>query len=432
MNSIKFTSQQEEAMRLIGRWYRQERGRPFILNGYAGCGKTTVAKYISEKIGIGSDEVIYIAYTGKAALQLRKKGCEDATTIHKLLYKPVLKDKERLHEMMRNRDKLIVNSHEYKKICSDIMKEKQRLRELSFESRPDEARIAKSRLVVVDESSMINEKIASDLSRIGLPIIYCGDPFQLPPIKGDSPVARMQPNMFLTDVVRQALDNPILRLATNLRQEKYFSYSPINEVNGDMSLKIIPMSNPDYEIYEDHDQVICGTHKSRYTLNRNLRSRRIGRGEIKENDRFLVAKGDKIIFGANHDDISIFNGSIGILDEISESETTKVYKDHNGKIEKIDKDFLLISGETAETKFEDYDVWGGMLKVLKKPDDAPICQNIDYSYAITCHRSQGSEWDSVLVHYDPWWPEMRNRWIYTALTRAAKRCTIVVPGRSHD
>ena len=125
-----------------------ERGTPqlFRLFGYAGTGKTTLARHLAAHI---DGEVKFAAFTGKAALVMRRKGCDGASTIHSLIY---------------------------------------RARE-SGEETPtfelwDDAPASKAKLIVIDECSMVDAELGRDLMSFGVPVLVLGDPAQLPPIAG--------------------------------------------------------------------------------------------------------------------------------------------------------------------------------------------------------------------------------------------------------
>ena len=86
-----FTPHQDAALKAVAAWLKDgpgSRGTPqiFRLFGYAGTGKTTLARHLAE--GVDGD-VVFGAFTGKAALVMRRKGCQGATTIHSLIYKPI-------------------------------------------------------------------------------------------------------------------------------------------------------------------------------------------------------------------------------------------------------------------------------------------------------------------------------------------------------
>jgi exodeoxyribonuclease-5 len=78
---MRFIPQQDKALCAVNRWLREGGNQVFRLFGYAGTGKTTLAKYIAE------DRVLFAAFTGKAAHVMRSKGCDGASTLHSLIYK---------------------------------------------------------------------------------------------------------------------------------------------------------------------------------------------------------------------------------------------------------------------------------------------------------------------------------------------------------
>src|ERR1700758_5096149 len=84
-----FTPHQDAALAAVGRWLKQKPGvgdtpQVFRLFGYAGTGKTTLARHVAEGI---DGKVLFAAFTGKAALVMRNKGCNSASTIHSLIYR---------------------------------------------------------------------------------------------------------------------------------------------------------------------------------------------------------------------------------------------------------------------------------------------------------------------------------------------------------
>ena len=143
-----FTPQQDAALTAVATWLKAARGREsiFRLFGYAGTGKTTLAKHLAEGI---DGKVLFAAFTGKAACVMRSKGCNGATTIHSLIYKA--------------RD----NGEETPSF--DLW---------------HEAPASKAKLIVVDECSMVDAELAHDLMSFRVPLLVLGDPAQLPPIQG--------------------------------------------------------------------------------------------------------------------------------------------------------------------------------------------------------------------------------------------------------
>jgi exodeoxyribonuclease-5 len=118
----------------------------FRLFGYAGTGKTTLARHIADGV---DGEVKFAAFTGKAALVMRNKGCDNASTIHSLIY--------------RARESGVEQP--------------------SFELW-DDAPASKAKLIVIDECSMVDAELGRDLMSFDCPLLVLGDPAQLPPIQG--------------------------------------------------------------------------------------------------------------------------------------------------------------------------------------------------------------------------------------------------------
>src|SRR6202790_5741600 len=91
-----FTPHQDAALKAVAAWLKLRpgsRGTPrlFRVFGYAGTGKTTLARHLAEDV---DGKVLFAAFTGKAALVMRRKGCAGASTIHSLIYKPLERESE--------------------------------------------------------------------------------------------------------------------------------------------------------------------------------------------------------------------------------------------------------------------------------------------------------------------------------------------------
>ncbi len=341
----------------IMHWYKGSK-QTFVLAGYAGTGKTTLAKYIAE--AIGEESVVFCAYTGKAVNVLREKGCHRATTIHGAIYKLEGEDEE---------DKTPYFSLNYN---SDIKK---------------------ANLVIVDEYSMLSKEIIIDLHKLADKILYLGDPFQLPPVNGQ---CDLEPNAFIHEIHRQALDSDIIRSATLVRENKKLNYCNTPEFSYMPSTELAP------EAYLEADQVIVGYNHTRNTWNDRFRLR-LGFEGVYPN------KGEKLICLKNNREHGLFNGMIGA--------STKKAK---------------LKGGVLRLSFDDLknlEVWSGDFERNLVPDYASkFLDRFDYAYTITCHKSQGSEFDKVVIYNQPVGKGIeRQRWLYTAITRGKKKVTLVEP-----
>ena len=142
----EWSPEQSGAIDQVSRWLKQGEPQVFRLFGYAGVGKTTLARHIAEG---ARGETAFAAFTGKAALVMRSKGCAGATTIHALIY--------RASEGAEGAPTFTLNA---------------------------DGPASRAGLIVIDECSMVDAELARDLISFGKPILVLGDPFQLPPVKG--------------------------------------------------------------------------------------------------------------------------------------------------------------------------------------------------------------------------------------------------------
>ena len=178
---MKFSPEQDAALKAVAQWLKTGRPQVFRLFGFAGTGKTTLARHIAD--GIDGD-VLFAAFTGKAAQVMRAKGCGNARTLHSLIYRP----------------------------RGETTEEKTGEVSPTFAlNRRSPA--AKASLIVVDECSMVDEALGKDLLSFGAPVLVLGDPGQLPPVSGGGYFTEAQPDALLTEVHRQARENPIIAMA---------------------------------------------------------------------------------------------------------------------------------------------------------------------------------------------------------------------------
>src|SRR5690606_24318855 len=145
--------------------------------GYAGTGKTTIAKHLAESIG---GNVLFAAYTGKAAHVLRNKGCEGAATIHSLIYRSRDKSKQHLHELEEELTQLLISMKDMEQDYIDNHPKVRALKrdiddEIHNSSQPmfilnNESTVREADLVVIDECSMVDATMGQDLLSFGTPV----------------------------------------------------------------------------------------------------------------------------------------------------------------------------------------------------------------------------------------------------------------------
>src|SRR5258708_3887624 len=261
-----FTPHQDAALKTASAWLKTARGRAsiFRLFGYAGTGKTTLAKHLAESI---EGKVLFAAFTGKAASVMRSKGCHGATTIHSLIYK-----------------------------ARDSGRETP-----TFELW-GEAPASKAKLIIIDECSMVDAELARDLMSFGVPLLVLGDPAQLPPIQGGGFFTSTKPDAMLTEVHRQAQDDPIVRLSMMIRagnslQEGHYGESAVVCREAVDPARVIGA-----------DQILVGRNATRRAYNARLRQRR-GFTDV------LPMTGDKLVCLRNNRRKGLFNGGLWMVSE---------------------------------------------------------------------------------------------------------------------
>jgi len=242
--------------------------------------------------------------------------------------------------------------------------------------------------VIVDEASMVSEGIYRDLKSFGKPLVFVGDHGQLEPV-GDKFNLMGEPDYKLETIHRNA--GEIAHFAEYIRQ----GYKPSSwEIRNGVGRKIkfLPR-NTHREMVAEVDQTICAYNKTRAELNAFVR-RSLGRPE-------KPVVGDRVMCLRNDSLAGLFNGMQGVVGEI------------------YDDVISFESDEFVYTVQFDPTVFGQVKYEFEHSRESPM--PFDYCYAVTCHKCQGSEYDSVLVleqKCDLW---DHRRWAYTAASRAKEK-----------
>lgn len=382
---MELTTTQGTAVDRIAEWvksYHKGASVPqvFRLFGFAGTGKTTLARHVAE--ALGRDAVHFAAYTGKATDVLRRSGCPQATTIHQFVYKPV-------GEKLKN--------GKYTPI---------------FEAKGGNTGPL-LKLVVLDECSMLNRYDAENLLRLELPVLVLGDPGQLPPVKGSGYFTHSEeypvdtPDVMLTEVHRQAEESPVLQLATLVRNGRVIR-------SGTYGTSTVLPSVPLHEIdINGYDQIICGRNKTRNAVNNLVRCAR----GIEDP---LPVVGDRVVCLDNSYDHGVLNGQTFMVQEILPNESEKADEAKIMTMRLVD---ATIGKEVVVP------AWKACFQG-KDMDEIPYrfrkaATQFDFGYALTAHKAQGSQFDSVIILDESRvFHDMASRWLYTAITRAASRVLV--------
>jgi exodeoxyribonuclease-5 len=414
---MSWSPQQDDALRQAADWIRNGDQQVFRMFGYAGTGKTTLAKHLTE--GIDGD-VLFAAFTGKAAYVLRQKGCP-ATTIHSLIYTSRDKGKAQILELEKTLAELkaelakdgltpeMINAHrrvmDMQKL---IKKENENLSQPHFVKNLD-SELRHAKLLIVDEVSMVDRIMGEDLLSFGTKILVLGDPAQLPPVKSEGFFTSVKPDVMLTEIHRQAQESGILRFATELRKgraPRIGNYGP--------DCRVIPMSDvrSNTNLVLDIDQIIVGRNKTRSSYNHRVRQLRGMRGEQYPE---LPTAGDKLVCLKNNHEAGLLNGALFTVDQVGQVFDEKIAME---VIPETDEQIC----QTVSSHIHHFQGRAEDLPFWAKKD----AEEFDYGYAMTCHKSQGSQWNRVIV-----FDESRSfgnnwhQWAYTAATRAAKDLTWV-------
>lgn len=421
-------------------------GQSFVFAGYAGSGKSTCVGAVIEELRLRPSQVMYMAPTGKAARVLTNKLSADgwdtpATTIHKAVYMPLSQKSQEVRDEIKAVDTEYDNrvqataSGEYRRTDFEDMDDHQlqvhgaRLtKELKILMRDEELNFTLKgarnlpedvRIMVVDEASMVGEGIVDDLASFGIPILAIGDPGQLPPVKGSWGFHMDSPDVFLTEIHRQASENPIIQLATMAREGELIRPGKYGD-----TVEVIRRQNDNATYDTDRDaMVLVGTHNKRYTITTGIR-KELGitsTGPV-EGEPILVQRNSRTYQNLVNGTLTTCMEDVGDLVEGGVSIHLKI-KDN-------DVDGMVYNLTCPQCFFEEHHqrkqkYHSGPTKAVY---DAIASQHhLDWGHAITVHKAQGSEWDDVILHDESGaFRDQGNRWLYTGITRAAEKLTLVI------
>ena len=417
----------------------------FLLKGYAGTGKTSLISALVNSLSSVNKKPSLLAPTGRAAKVLSKYSKKSASTIHRKIY-------------WINSNK---NGNTYIKLKENTHT---------------------NTIFIVDEASMIpessdkgfgNRSLLDDLIQyvydgIGCKLILIGDTAQLPPVNLEISPALSEDflsqnyskkilSFSLSEVVRQEKSSTILLNATSIR--KQITDHHFNLPNFIVNEDVIRIESGDelQERLEDNYNksgltntiVLCRSNKRANIYNQQIRSRiRYLEDEISTGDLLMVIRNNYFWLGDKNKSELIANGDIIEVLSVNKINNKYGFKFAHITIRLVDfseqkeLDVLvmldIIKLETSSLPYEDYQKLYQEISKEYKGADAKkkIKENkylnalqVKFSYSITCHKSQGGQWENVFVDLGYFKKEMLDlsflRWLYTAITRASKKLYLI-------
>jgi len=376
--------EQERIKNAAVNWFFKESEQVFQIAGAAGTGKTFLMYEILKSIGLTPAQYMAMAYTGQASIIMRTRGFKEARSIHSSLYEVIeIDDLDNIHKAF------------------GIPKKKKKFVLRHFLD-------PNIKLLFIDEAFMVPRSMVRDILSFGIKTIVCGDPNQLPPV-ADDPAFLVSGNVHrLTQLMRQAEMNPIVYIANRVLNDL-----PIHCGVYGSNLIVITEDDLTPDILNYSDCICCGTNKTRETMNNYIRDLR----GYKSN---FPTIGERVICRQNNwnitlDGIALCNGLSGTV--VSPADISK----YDGNIFKIDFKPDLINGYFCDLECnKDYFLAPYSIKQEMKSmggNEYTKGEFFEYSYCLTTHLCQGSEYNQGVYLEEFIRPQMQKALNYTGITR---------------
>lgn len=423
----------------------------FVLKGYAGTGKTTTISALVHTLWKAGKKAVLLAPTGRAAKVISNYAKRPAFTVHKKIYFPKKQSGGGVSFTLQP------NKHTNTIFIVD---------EASMIS--DQTQNAK----LFENGSLLNDLISYVYNNKNCKIVFVGDTAQLPPVKLKvSPALDADKLSFsyhkditeieLDEVVRQQQDSGILENATNLRlliQNESINfkfdvnYPDIIRLEDGYDIQDAITTAYDGEIGVEDTAIIVRSNKRANQYNHQIRTRIRGQeNEISTGDYIMVVKNNYFWLKSNSSAGFIANGDICEILRIKSIKELYGFNFAEVELRMIDypdmKPFetvLLLDTLTSESPSLTYEESNRLYEAVKedfahekskykqfmgvKNNKYFNALQIKFSYAMTCHKSQGGQWKTVFIE-QPYLPEGASieyyRWLYTAITRAQEKLYLI-------
>lgn len=383
------TNSQEIAYKRIMDWYKNKTSPIFRLGGPAGSGKSYLIRMIAESVGLTSCKLM--TPTGKASNNLIKAGLS-SHTIHSQIYRVKSQEVEKEPETE--------DGNPLENLLAALKNSEQNNSTYDTESAEfvlkDPSAFYGTPLFIIDEGSMVGQRLLNDILSFNVPVLLVGDPNQLPPVNDNSVYKTC--DYYLNEIVRQASGSPVIWLS----QQVLTGNLTLGNF-GTSQVRKTPATDDELKFA---DEVLTDTNISRSDLNSRIRKLTMDLRSL--NSQFSV--GDKIICRTNTDIASsegfvLTNGAQGKIQKIKHTM-------HKGQL----IDVVMETDELGDFSFIGTSVPEKFPSRLRPP-------KIEYGYALTVHLSQGSEWNNVIYRVTG---RLSKSALYTAVTRAKNSVLVIL------
>lgn len=368
-------------------WYRNSSEQVFEIAGPAGSGKSVLIYEILRALHLPEYKVAPMAYTGQASIIMRTKGFKNARSIHSTLY-----------EVVEYYDDSAINTA----FSLPTKKKKFQLRQ-AIDPRID--------LFFIDEAYMVPEYMKNDILSFGKKVLVAGDPHQLPPI-GGKPGFLVGSNVHrLTELMRQAEDDPIVYLAMRAMKGQ-----PIH--CGMYGNNVLVINDDEFipEMVKFADCITCGTNRTRDTMNRYIRQLAgVSQFEIPTLYERVICRNNN--WQITQNGIALTNGLCGTV--MSAPDPTSF----NGKAFYINfiTDLIPTMFSSIPVNYNYFIAnYEEKNRLKEQPREWLEGELFEFAYCLTTHLCQGSEYNKGIYIEEFLRPQIQNQLNYTGITRFKK------------
>ncbi|PZQ83181.1 MAG: ATP-dependent endonuclease, partial [Flavobacterium johnsoniae] len=423
----------------------------FVLKGYAGTGKTTVISTLVNNLTEINKKYVLLAPTGRAAKVIANYSQKPAYTIHKKIYYPKTKSGGVTFTTQQNKHKNTIFIVDESSMISDSGNETS----------------------MYENGSLLDDLLYYVYSGVNCKMILLGDTAQLPPVNLDiSPALDINllhrnydmevSHIEFDEVMRQEENSGILFNATELREqleEDFFEDFKFDVTH----FKDIVRLTDGYDIQDaihtaysnyglEDTAFIVRSNKRANAYNQQIRTRILDKeSELSTGDFLMVVKNNYFWLKDSTETDFIANGDIVEVMEIYKMQELYGFKFATVKIRMVDypnqipfETVLILdtlTSESASLTYEesnrlyqeimlDYEEERTAYRKFQKVKENRYFNalQVKFSYAMTCHKSQGGQWNTVFVE-QPYLPNGIDRdyirWLYTAITRAKDKLYLI-------